>query len=29
MAVSYDKEQRILKIDTDHTSYLIGSTKEV
>ncbi len=28
MAVSYDKEQRILKIDTDHTSYLIGITKE-
>ena len=28
MAISYDAEKRIFKLDTDHTSYLIGLTEE-
>ena len=28
MAISYDAKKRIFKLDTDHTSYLIGLTEE-
>ena len=29
MAISYDAEKRIFKLDTDHTSYLIGLTDTI